>query len=619
MPGHALLRPVAWRGPAGARGVPRQCKGKGEQMLDVAPTKQAATWLGNLARALEARDAAAAANLFLDDCYWRDLLAFTWNIKTMEGRAAIRDMLEATLDATRPDAWRLTGEATADGGTVEAWFTFETACARGEGVLRLRDGRCRTLFTAVSELKGFEESKGAHRPRGVTHKADRNRETWSESRRREEQDLGAGEQPYCLIIGGGQGGIALGARLRQLGVPAIILEKNARAGDSWRKRYRSLVLHDPVWYDHLPYIPFPEHWPVFTPKDKMGDWLEMYARVMELNYWTSSTCVAASYDDGEKTWTVEVDRDGELVTLKPQHLVFATGAYGPPRQIELPGAEHFQGELLHSSQYSDGKRFQGKACAVIGAASSGHDVGVDLWESGANVTMIQRSPTTVVKSDTLMELGFELFSEGAPARGISTEKADMIVASTPFALLPESQRALYDTIRERDAGFYERLGAAGFAIDFGDDGTGLMMKAFRTGSGYYIDVGASELIINGEIGVRSGVAVKSLTPSGIVFDDGTELAADVIISCTGYQSMHETVAAIVSREVADKVGPCWGLGSGVRNDPGPWQGELRNMWKPTAQEALWFHGGNLALSRFYSKFVALQIKARMEAIPTPVY
>ncbi|TIP35385.1 MAG: NAD(P)/FAD-dependent oxidoreductase, partial [Mesorhizobium sp.] len=81
----------------------------------------------------------------------------------------------------------------------------------------------------------------------------------------------------------------------------------------------------------------------------------------------------------------------------------------------------------------------------------------------------------------------------------------------------------------------------------------------------------------------------------------------------------ETVAGIVSREVADKVGPCWGLGSGVKGDPGPWQGELRNMWKPTAQEALWFHGGNLALSRFYSKFVALQLKARMEGIATPVY
>ncbi|MEQ1954302.1 NAD(P)/FAD-dependent oxidoreductase [Mesorhizobium sp. CN2-181] len=588
-------------------------------MHENSATQTAAAWLGAFAKALETKDVGAATDLFLDDCYWRDLLAFTWNIKTLEGRASIHDMLVAALDSARPTGWRLTGEATSEDGLVEAWFSFETAAGRGEGCLRLRNGKCRTLFTALSDLKGFEEKAGTSRPIGVRHKADRARRTWSEERRREEDGLGRTHQPYCVVIGGGQGGIALGARLKQLGVPAIVLEKNARAGDSWRNRYRSLVLHDPVWYDHLPYIPFPDHWPVFTPKDKMGDWLEMYARVMELNYWTSSTCTKASYDANEKLWTVEVYRAGETVVLKPQHLVFATGAYGPPKMIPLPGADNFSGEILHSSQYTDGRRFGGKKVAVIGAASSGHDVSVDLWESGAEVTMIQRSPTTVVKSDTLMELAFEIYSEAAFARGTTTQKADMLVASTPFALMPEGQKKLYDHIRKRDAAFYERLASAGFALDFGEDETGLMMKAYRTGSGYYIDVGASELIIDGEIKVRSGVSIKSLTPRGILFDDGSELAADAIVCCTGYQSMHETVAQLVSRAVADKVGPCWGLGSGVRGDPGPWQGDPRNMWKPTAQEALWFHGGNLALSRFYSKYVALQIKARMEGTPTPVY
>ncbi|ODT14249.1 MAG: FAD-dependent oxidoreductase [Mesorhizobium sp. SCN 65-12] len=588
-------------------------------MLDTAPSKQAAAWLESFGRALETADAEAALRLFSQDCYWRDLLAFTWNIRTMEGQPAIRAMLEVTLAGVKPSGWRLTGEATSDEGTVEAWFTFETASARGEGCLRLRDGKCRTLFTAMRDLKGFEERRGPMRPLGVRHKADPDRETWSEARAREARDLGVREQPYCLVIGGGQGGIMLGARLRQLGVPALVIEKNARPGDSWRNRYRSLVLHDPVWYDHLPYIPFPENWPVFTPKDKMGDWLEMYTRVMELNYWVSTRCVSATYDEVEQLWTVVVDRVGQRITLKPRHIVFATGAYGPPRRIDLPGAEIFKGELLHSSQYSSGDKFRDRKVAVIGAASSGHDVSVDLWEAGARVTMVQRSPTTVVKSDTLMEVGFEIFSENALARGITTDKADMIVASTPFALVPKGQKALYDVIRERDADFYRRLAASGFAIDFGDDDTGLLMKAYRTGSGYYIDVGASELIIGGEIAVKSGVAIEALTPKGILFEDGSELEVDAIIACTGYQSMNETVAAIVSREVADKVGPCWGLGSGVKGDPGPWQGELRNMWKPTAQQGLWFHGGNLALSRFYSKFVALQIKARMEGIATPVY
>ncbi|WP_315927218.1 NAD(P)/FAD-dependent oxidoreductase [Mesorhizobium sp. SP-1A] len=592
-------------------------------MLDTAAAKSATAeadaWLEGFARALDQRDADAAASMFGENCYWRDLIAFTWNIRTLEGREAIRDMLAATLETVCPRAWRLSGEATAEHGTVEAWFTFETQAARGEGCLRLRDGKCRTFFTAVSELKGFEERKGPSRPLGVKHRADRDRETWAEARRREQSELGTATQPYCVVIGGGQGGIMLGARLKQLGVPTIILEKNARAGDSWRNRYRSLVLHDPVWYDHLPYIPFPDHWPVFTPKDKMGDWLEMYARVMELDYWTSSACTAAAYDDAKGEWTVEVDRDGERMTLRPKQLVFATGAYGPPRMIDLPGAETFKGEILHSSRYADGSRFRGKACAVIGAASSGHDVSVDLWEAGAKVTMIQRSPTTVVKSDTLMEMGFDTYSEAALARGIDVDRADMLSASVPFALMPEGQKRLYDRIRARDADFYDRLARSGFAIDFGEDETGLLMKALRTGSGYYIDVGASDLIIDGEIEVVSGAGIETLTPGGIVFEDGREIEADAIIACTGYQSMHETVAELVSREVADRVGPCWGLGSGVKGDPGPWKGDPRNMWKPTAQEGLWFHGGNLALSRFYSKFVAMQIKARMERLPTPVY
>ena len=576
-------------------------------------------WLAAFGAALAERDIFTATVLFEPAGYWRDLLAFTWNIKTMEGREAIGAMLAETLAATAPRAWRVAGETVAEGDDLSAWITFETATATGTGRITLRNGLCHTLLTAISDLRGHEEPRGATRPKGIEHRADRARRTWTEARAAEAARLGHEDQPYALIVGGGQGGIALGARLRQLGVPALIVEKNPRAGDSWRNRYRSLVLHDPVWYDHMPYLPFPENWPVFTPKDKMGDWLEAYAQMFELNIWTSTTCDSAVWDAGRGEWAVQVTRDGVPATLRPRQLVFATGAYGPPRAIDWPGAERFGGTLIHSSAYRDGRDFKGKSCVVVGSASSAHDVCVDLWEAGAEVTMIQRSPTIVVRSETLMELGFDSYSEAALARGITTEIADMLGAATPFGLFAEGQKALYRTIRARDAAFYERLAAAGFALDFGEDETGLMMRALRTASGYYIDVGASDLIARGEIKVLSGAGVAEVTEHGLRLTDGRSVAAEVIVACTGYQSMNETVAGIVSREAADAVGPCWGLGSGVRGDPGPWQGELRNMWKPTAIEALWFHGGNLALSRFYSRFVALQLKARMEGIATPVY
>jgi putative flavoprotein involved in K+ transport len=575
-------------------------------------------WLGAFDRALAGSDVSAVLALFAEECYWRDFLSFTWNIKTMEGKSAIAAMLEATLAQASPSGWALE-KAEAVRGGVQAWFTFATRAGAGRGIFRLENDKCGTLLTTLQSLTGYEETANVRRPTGTTHEAARGRINWSERLASERAALGTTEQPYCLIIGGGQGGIMLGARLRQLGVPTIIAEKNARAGDSWRNRYSSLVLHDPVWYDHLPYMPFPNNWPVFTPKDKMGDWLESYVSAMELNYWGSTEVKAANFDGTRKRWTVDAIRLGRHITLEPTQLVFATGAYGPPNTVALPGAELFRGEILHSSSYRDGSAHQGKHCVVIGAASSGHDVAVDLWEAGADVTIVQRSPTTVVRSETLMELAFDLYSEQAVANGIEVDDADMLTMATPFALQPPLQRALYEKIKVRDEVFYDQLRAAGLLIDFGPDETGLMMKAFRTGSGYYIDVGGSQLIIDGKIKVKSGVGVATLTESGIRFDDGSEVDTDVIIQATGFRSMHEVIGQIVSRDVGERIGRCWGLGSGTRNDPGPWQGEPRNMYKPVAQENLWIQGGNLALARYFSKFLALQIKARMEGLETPVY
>ena len=423
-----------------------------------------------------------------------------------------------------------------------------------------------------------------------------------------------------VIIGGGQGGIALGARLRQLDVPTIIVERNARPGDSWRKRYKSLCLHDPVWYDHLPYIPFPENWPVFSPKDKIGDWLEMYTRVMELNYWTSTTAEQASWDDTAKEWRVRVRRDGEEIVLRPKQLVLATGMSGKPNVPAFPGQDVFEGEQHHSSRHPGPDAYKGRKVVVIGSNNSAHDIAAALWEAGADVTMVQRSSTLVVRSEPFTEHTFgALYSEEALANGITTDRADMISASLPYALMPAMQKPIYERIRQDDADFYAGLERAGFLLDFGDDETGLAMMYLRRGSGYYIDVGASQLIIDGKIRLKSGSDVDRLTETAVVLKDGTALPADLVVYATGYGSMNGWAADLISQEVADRVGKCWGLGSDTTKDPGPWEGEQRNMWKPTQQEALWFHGGNLHQSRHYSQFLALQLKARQVGIPTPVW
>ncbi|WP_313590662.1 NAD(P)/FAD-dependent oxidoreductase [Agrobacterium cavarae] len=591
-------------------------------MLDVSPATKIDTVLSKLGTALEAGDIDAAIHLFQADCHWRDLVTFTWNLKTLEGREEIRDMLQSQLAAIKPSGFVQDGKepASEGGGVTEGWFEFETATARGYGHIRLKDGLIWTLLTTMSELKGHEEPKGTRRPMGAEHGHDRNRRTWKEKREAEASELGYSEQPYVVIIGGGQGGIALGARLRQLGVPTIIIEKNERPGDSWRKRYKSLCLHDPVWYDHLPYIPFPENWPVFTPKDKVGDWLEMYTKVMELNYWGSTTCKSAQYDEAKGEWTVVVNRAGEDVVLRPKQLVLATGMSGKPNVPKIQGQDIFKGEQQHSSQHPGPDAYADKKVVVIGSNNSAHDICAALWEAGADVTMLQRSSTHIVKSDSLMEIGLgDLYSERAVASGMTTRKADLIFASLPYRIMHEFQIPIYDRIREKDADFYAALEKAGFMLDFGDDESGLFMKYLRRGSGYYIDVGACDLVIDGSIKLKSGVDVSYLTENAVVLKDGTELPADLVVYATGYGSMNGWAADLISREVADKVGKCWGLGSNTTKDPGPWEGEQRNMWKPTQQQALWFHGGNLHQSRHYSQYLSLQLKARQVGLETPVY
>jgi putative flavoprotein involved in K+ transport len=567
-------------------------------------------WLAEFASALKRSDIDAATALFADDCYWRDLVAFTWNIVTLESRSAMAEMLQTRLGDVKPDSFVLSGRP--------GWFTFETAQGRGKGHVRLKDGKAWTFFTALLELKGFEEKKGPAREHGTQHGAFRDRVTWTDRRKADAKELGYDRQPYVLVIGGGQGGIALGARLKRLGVPTLIIDRNPRPGDAWRNRYKSLCLHDPVWYDHLPYLPFPDHWPIYTPKDKMGDWLESYTKIMELDYWPSTTCKSSSFDEARGEWTVVVERDGKDVTLKPKQLVIATGMSGFPEIPEFPGADRFKGKQHHSSHHRGGEGWAGKTCVVVGSNNSAHDIAADLWEHGADVTLLQRSPTLVVRADTLAR-NRPLYSEEAVASGITTEIADLTTASMPYGALPKVMQPVVEQIRRDDADFYTRLEKAGFKLTFGEDNTGIGPMYLRRGSGYYIDVGASDLIADGRIKLKSGVEIGRLTEDSVVLKDGTELKADLVVYATGYGSMNQWAAELISPEVADKVGKCWGLGSGTAKDPGPWEGELRNMWKPTAQENLWFHGGNLMQSRLYSIFLSLQLKARLEGLPTPVY
>jgi putative flavoprotein involved in K+ transport len=204
------------------------------------PTDRTDAWLTAFEDALTARDVDRAAGMFAPEAGRRDLIAFTWNITTVEGPDGVRDLLTATLEQTDPRGFRTSEEPTEADGVVTAWIEFETAVGRGRGLLRLQEEGTRafTLLTTLYELTGHEEPLREHRPMGAEHGVNKHRLTWRERREQEEADLGTTVQPDVLIIGGGQGGIALGARLRQLGVPALVIDKHPRPGDQWRSRYK---------------------------------------------------------------------------------------------------------------------------------------------------------------------------------------------------------------------------------------------------------------------------------------------------------------------------------------------------------------------------------------------
>jgi cation diffusion facilitator CzcD-associated flavoprotein CzcO len=361
----------------------------------------------------------------------------------------------------------------------------------------------------------------------------------------------------------------------------------------------------------LPYLPFPPHWPIFTPKDKLGDWFETYARSLELNVWMKTKITSTSWSDSARKWTVKLERtkkDGstESRTLHPKHVIQATGHSGKKNFPSIKGMDNFKGHLLcHSSEFpgarSDSKGKNRKAI-VVGCCNSGHDLSHSFYENGYDITMVQRSSTCVVSSASITEIALAgLYDESGPP----TEDADTWLMGTPSSVLKLIQVKVTKLQGEKDKEILQGLEKAGFKLDQGPDGAGLFMKYFQRGGGYYIDVGASQLIVDGKIKIKQGQEITEVLPNGLRFADGSELEADEIIFATGYQNMRSQARLIFGDEVADRVGNIWGFDD---------EGEMRTIWRPSGHPGFWFMGGNLALCRYYSRLLALQIKAREEGL-----
>ncbi|KAG1833997.1 FAD/NAD(P)-binding domain-containing protein [Suillus subalutaceus] len=550
-----------------------------------------------------------------------DLLCFSWNFRTLSGPEKIRGFLSEVVDgkprlehsglrnfklddhtANAPSPLQMPGPQDIKG--VQGAFTFiiTKPAALGRGFFRLMqdaDGKWKalTLFTNMQDLVGHEESSadqhGLYEGRKMT---------WEEDVDARFRAIEA--DPTVLIVGGGQAGLMSAARLRRLGIRALVIEKNARVGDSWRQRYPNLTLHTPTYHNSMLYSPYPTTFPEYIPKGKLANFLDSYAVDQELCIWLSSSIASTPvYDSSSARWTVEIQHGDQKVFLKPKHLVLATG-YGSPRIHTWNGMDEFQGALYHSDFHKDAERFRGKRVVVVGAGNAGADICEDFVAHGATeVTMVQRNATCVVSSTTAEKSFKSPFPDGTPV-----EELDFRMNSMPMAFILQLKiSGGIEHTKMLDKELHDGLRKAGFNLTWelspGSGEVGVDGFVFsRRASGTMLDVGCGKLIIEGRVKIKQGQDISHLDKDGITFKDGSKLSADAIVLATGYEPIMKTMRALLGNEITDQLPPeVWGLDS---------EGEVNQTYRPSGHPGLWFANGTFGISRFFSKHLGLQILAR---------
>ena len=567
---------------------------------------EARSWIADFGRLLASGDVAALGELFVADSHWRNLCGMSWEIATFSGVGRVADQLcrralGVSAGGFDVDTGLLMPRRAVVAGqeVIEAIFRFDTANGSAVGVVRLLPSpgaspKAWTLSTLLDIEKIGAAKSGNVEP--TSHNRDFAGQNWLEER--SDEIAFEGREPDVLVVGGGHAGISAAVELKRLGLDTLVIDKQQRVGDNWRLRYHGLKLHNKTPVNHLRYMPFPPNWPDYIPKDKIANWLEAYVESMEINFWTRAAFEGAEYDEATQTWMARIRRaDGSVRLLRPKHIVMATSVSGTPNIPTIATIENFAGKVLHSSQFAAGAQWRGKSVVVMGTGTSAHDICQELQANGADVTMVQRSPTLVVNVDPSAQLYDKTYLGDGPPVDIR----DLLNASVPLEVVKASHKIITTEVRELDAPLLSRLEQAGFRLEFGEDGTGWPLKFRTRGGGYYFNVGCSELIADGKIRLIQASDIKQFVSDGLELSDGSRLRADLVVLATGYKGQDHIVGSLFGAEVAARVGPIWGFNADSQ--------ELRNMWTRTRQPGLWFTGGSFSQCRIYSRFIALQIDA----------
>ncbi|EXM15812.1 FAD/NAD(P)-binding domain superfamily [Fusarium oxysporum f. sp. vasinfectum] len=545
-----------------------------------------------------------------NDALWRDILAFTGIFRTFNSSKTIAAAWNELQGRVHPSSFKYNGGAQViqveSTGWIEGSFQFDVGGSHpgkafGFILLVPIEGTWKIwiLSTMLESVDGLGNPDTAPRlPRNGIH--------GPVSQDSNGIPQGVSETTEVLIVGAGQNGICVAARLKGLGVKTVLIESEDEVGDNWSSRYDSVTLHTGKYYAHLPFeTTFAgDEWPYFLRGVDLAKGYRDYVKRYQLDVRTSTTVEKAKWLQDSDSWLIETVCKGKCTSIGAKHIVFAMGAGGQqPKMPHIPNREAFKGISIHSKEYESAKQWKGKKGVVIGTANTGHDVAVDMVEAGlASVHMVQRNPTPVIPWPWFGEAHNRLYHPKA-----ITIESDRRELGLPLSFSRNVSMLMVKKLSAEQPEKFDALERAGFKVDRLPDA--LKIQYERQG-GHYLDMGGSQMIIDGKIKVKSE-GISRFVPEGLGFQDGSILEADVIVWCTGFENdMRTMISDIVGTEIVERIEHHWYLDK---------EGEIRGAFKPVGHPGMWYTGGGVCIARFYSRFLALQIKADLAGVPFEPY
>jgi len=523
------------------------------------------------------------------DAVWRDYLSYTGSLRTFSSGAGVLDAWTKCSNRVKSYDYQLTPESQkiVRLGEKISWIDIGFTCKTRQplegnvaGYVSLipdeqSENRWRIwmLRTWLENFQGHghPDEIGARLLDGTTTASM----STGPSEERNVTHFGA------IVIGAGQSGLGVAGRLKTLGVPYMLIERNLEVGDNWFNRYDSVRWHTSKEYGHLPfdrtYLPEDDY--MLTGK-MIGlgfkRWTERYGINMRLG----TTVEHASYDKCSGIWTLNTKsaRIGAS-TFTCQNLVLAIGGYaGDPISPSWPGREKYTGTAMHSSAYKSAQAWTGSRGIIIGTANTAHDVAEDMvLASFKSTTMVQRSPTFVFPAEWLHRAEDMHYNTDIP-----TAAADRVSYTYPNKITREMTNFHVHKAIDANPARFDALEAAGFMLERKGD---IYDNLYSRFGGHYVDIGTSARIARGEIRIK-GSPVKEWTEKGLRFEDGEEIEADLVVLCTGYEKDFRKMARRIVGEAADDMDEFFGFDE---------EGEIRGAWKLAGRECTHINcGGDCA-------------------------